>query len=141
MQPCLSVQVLSLEPQVLLFSVFLRWDVTLIQAVHLLARQALHFPLFTDCATPGLVIRLPHQLPLGIGEFLRQPCLIGVEVVNVAQLGFGSRFLRCACLCVQSLPVLGFCVIGGRLLRLMVFFASSAYVACAGSYGFRSVFR
>ena len=141
MQPCLSVQVLSLEPQVLLFSVFLRWDVTLIQAVHLLARQALHFPLFTDCATPGLVIRLPHQLPLGIGEFLRQPCLIGVEVVNVAQLGFGSRFLRCACLCVQSLPVLGFCVIGGRLLRLMVFFASSAYVACAGSYGFRSVFQ
>ena len=37
---------------------------------------------------------LPDELPLGVGEFLGHTHLVGVEVVNVAQLGFGSRSLR-----------------------------------------------
>ena len=122
MQPRLSVQVLSLEPQVLLSGFLSLRAISLVQRMDGLVGQALDVPLFTDRTAPGLVTRLPHQLPLGIGEFLRHAYLVGVEVVDVAQLGVRACFLRRAYLRIQCFPVLGFeRVVRCRWLGLMVF--------------------
>ena len=147
MQPRLSVQVLALEPQVLLLSVSL-WNIPFRLPLHFRSVQAACFPAFLYRAAPGLVLGLPNDLALGVAKLFWQAYLVGVEVVHLAQLGGGAGafgavgagvragVLGCA-LWIEGLPVARFYGVVGRLLGVLgVFLACSAFLACAGSYGF-----
>ena len=86
MQPRLSVQVLALEPQVLLLSVSL-WNIPFRLPLHFRSVQASRFPAFFYRAAPGLVLGLPDDLALGVAQLFRQADLVCVEVVHLAQIG------------------------------------------------------
>ena len=80
MQPRLPVQVLALETQVLLLSVFL-WNIPFRLPLHFGSVQAARFPAFLYRGAPGLVLGLPDDLALGVAKFFGQADLVGVEVV------------------------------------------------------------
>ena len=88
MQPCLPVQVLALEAQVLLLTVS-PWDIPFRLPLHFRSVQAACFPAFLYRAAPGLVLGLPDDLALGVAQLFRQADLVGVEVVHLAQRGLG----------------------------------------------------
>ena len=88
MQPCLTVQVLALKPQVLFLPVSL-WDIPFRLPLHFGSVQASRLPALFYRAAPSLVLRLPDDLALGVAQLFRQADLVGVEVVHLAQRGLG----------------------------------------------------
>ncbi len=81
------------------------------------AAQDFGLPLFCKRAAPGFVAGLPYQLPLGVGQLLGHADLVGMEVVDLAQIGLSRGSGRSSIrTCTPALYVLRLYGLLGRVV-------------------------